>query len=103
MKIKNYAASLQEKMSEFDMWVTPSLGEIRDTPQFKTNLNQLKTGFDQLAEITDNFSSIAFVQRHHLQKEQFSLSVNSMKLRQSPFLTTSAMCFYWRQARLTTT
>lgn len=60
MKIKNYTASLQEKMSEFDMWVTPSLGEIRDTPQFKTNLNQLKTGFDQLAEITDDFSSIAF-------------------------------------------
>lgn len=59
MKIKDYAASLQEKMSEFDMWVTPSLGEIRDTPQFKMNLNQLKTGFDQTAEITDNFSSIA--------------------------------------------
>lgn len=26
-------ATLDEKMSEFDMWVTPSLGEIRDTPQ----------------------------------------------------------------------
>ena len=59
MKIKNYVATLQEKMSEFDMWVTPSLGEIRDTPQFKTNLEQLKTGFDKIAEITDDFSSIS--------------------------------------------
>lgn len=42
MKINDYSATLDEKMSEFDMWVTPSLGEIRDTPQFRTNLEQLK-------------------------------------------------------------
>ena len=38
MKINDYNATLDEKMSEFDMWVTPSLGEIRDTPQFRVNL-----------------------------------------------------------------
>lgn len=42
MKINDYNATLDEKMSEFDMWVTPSLGEIRDTPQFRVNLEQLK-------------------------------------------------------------
>lgn len=46
MKINDYNATLDEKMSEFDMWVTPSLGEIRDTPQFRVNLEQLKKGFD---------------------------------------------------------
>jgi len=59
MKIKDYTASLQEKMSEFDMWVTPSLGEIRDTLQFKINLEQLKVGFDEMAKITDDFASVS--------------------------------------------
>ena len=50
MKINDYNATLDEKMSEFDMWVTPSLGEIRDTPQFRVNLEQLKKGFDYMAD-----------------------------------------------------
>lgn len=57
MKLKDYRATLEEKMSEFDLWVTPSLGEIRDTEQFKVNLSQLILGFDLLAEITNNFDS----------------------------------------------
>lgn len=40
MRINNYELSLEQKMSEFDMWVTPSLGEIRDTTQFQLNLDQ---------------------------------------------------------------
>lgn len=56
MKLKSYEASLDEKMSEFDIWVTPSLGEIRDTPQFKEDLASLKYGFDLLSQITDNFA-----------------------------------------------
>lgn len=55
MKLKSYEASLSEKMSEFDIWVTPSLGEIRDTPQFRENLDALKHGFDLLSQLTDNF------------------------------------------------
>lgn len=53
MKLKNYEASLSEKMSEFDIWVTPTLGEIRDTPQFRENLDTLKFGFDSLSQITN--------------------------------------------------
>lgn len=58
MKINDYTATLDEKMSEFDMWVTPSLGEIRDTPQFRFNLEQLKKGFDYIADITVDFADI---------------------------------------------
>lgn len=58
MKINDYNATLDEKMSEFDMWVTPSLGEIRDTPQFRINLEQLK-GFDYIADITENFADVS--------------------------------------------
>lgn len=60
MKINDYKATLDEKMSEFDMWVTPSLGEIRDTPQFKINLEQLKKGFDYIASITHNFADVKY-------------------------------------------
>lgn len=59
MKINDYNATLDEKMSEFDMWVTPSLGEIRDTPQFRINLEQLKKGFDYIADITENFADVS--------------------------------------------
>ena len=85
MKIKNYVATLQEKMSEFDMWVTPSLGEIRDTPQFKTNLEQLKTGF---------FQVFPFARHRRLQEMQFNISGNIVKAKRSCFLTISVMCFF---------
>ena len=59
MKLRDYNESLEEKMSEFDIWVTPSLGEIRDMPQFKVNLDDMKRGFEYLAQITNNFESIS--------------------------------------------
>lgn len=59
MKLNQYSETLEEKMSEFDIWVTPSLGEIRDMPQFKVNLESMKTGFDYMAMVTDNFESIS--------------------------------------------
>ena len=45
MKLRDYSATLEEKMSEFDLWITPTLGEIRDTAQFLVNLTALKRGF----------------------------------------------------------
>lgn len=57
MKLRDYSTSLEEKMSEFDLWITPTLGDIRDTPQFGTNLNLLKKGFELLTTVTNNFSS----------------------------------------------
>ena len=59
MKLQQYNETLDEKMSEFDIWVTPSLGEIRDMPQFKVNLDSMKCGFDYMAQITNNFESIS--------------------------------------------
>lgn len=59
MKINNHNTTLDEKMSEFDMWVTPSLGEIRDTPQFRMNLTLLKNGFNYLSDITTNFKDVS--------------------------------------------
>lgn len=66
MRLKEYQASLNEKMSEFDMWVTPSLGGIRDTEQFKINLALLKTGFDYIYKITGGFASVQFCSAHSM-------------------------------------
>lgn len=59
MRLNPYDESLEEKMSEFDIWVTPSLGDIRDSSQFKINLDAMKCGFDYIAQITNNFESIS--------------------------------------------
>lgn len=58
MKLQDYTETLQEKMSEFDIWVTPSLGEIRDMPQVQTNFDNIKQGFTIIAELTDDFKKI---------------------------------------------
>ena len=59
MKLKNYKETLEEKMSEFDIWVTPSLGEIRDMPQFPSNLQSMKYGFDNMADVTNSFADLS--------------------------------------------
>lgn len=58
MKLNLYSETLEEKMTEFDIWVTPSLGEIRDMPQFRVNLESMKYGFNYLAEVTNDFCSV---------------------------------------------
>ena len=59
MKIREYSATLEEKMSEFDMWVTPSLGEIRDAPQFQKNLTELQFGFDYISQFANGFNQLS--------------------------------------------
>ena len=73
MKLPFYKATLEEKMSEFDIWVTPSLGEIRDMPQFKVNLQAMKEGFELVAIITNNFKSISDC-------SSSNLTINTIKL-----------------------
>lgn len=73
MKLGLYKTTLDEKMSEFDIWVTPSLGEIRDMPQFKENLDAMKEGFDIVAEITDSFKSVSDCSSSALAKNTVTL------------------------------
>lgn len=58
MKLPIPALSLQEQLQEFDVWITPSLGEIRDTARFKQELDRITAVFDALARATNNFASI---------------------------------------------
>lgn len=42
-------------LNEFDLWITPSLGEINDTEKFKTELARVAGLFDKLGAATENF------------------------------------------------
>lgn len=79
MKLKDYDESLDEKMSEFDIWVTPLLGEIRDMPQFVNNLDTMQQGFDIMAIITDDFSSIEKCSSSNIAKNTITLIANKEK------------------------
>jgi hypothetical protein len=45
----------ERDLKEFDIWLTPSLGEITDTEKFKTELARVTRIFEALGEATDNF------------------------------------------------
>lgn len=55
MKLKSYLPNLATQLSEFELWVTPSLGEVRDSLQFKACIADLREGFGVLDSVTDNF------------------------------------------------
>ncbi len=50
---------LADQLAEFDVWITPSLGEIRDTERFQEELNKVVTVFNALAASTKEFKSLA--------------------------------------------
>lgn len=45
MRLKTYAETNEEKLSEFDIWVTPSLGGVEENEQFNEVLKNLRHGF----------------------------------------------------------
>ena len=47
--------TLEVELAEFDIWITPSLGEIRDTDRFKQELESVSIVFEALAAHTSQF------------------------------------------------
>lgn len=54
-KVQDTVAS---QLSEFDVWITPSLGEIADTDRFKEELELVSLAFDTIGKATKNFDSV---------------------------------------------
>ena len=80
MRIPSYKSRLDEQMTEFDTWVTPSLGEIKDSPEFKQILSELEKGFDFLCLYTENFKNIAQCSGVHIA----SLAIQDSSLADFP-------------------
>lgn len=55
MKLQIPARDLQRDLKEFDIWITPSLGEITDTDKFREELARVTRIFEELGQATGNF------------------------------------------------
>lgn len=55
MKLPIPARDPQRDLKEFDIWITPSLGEISDTDKFKDELARVARIFDEMGKATNNF------------------------------------------------
>jgi len=55
MKLPIPERDLQRDLKEFDIWITPSLGEITDTDKFREELARVTRIFEELGQATNNF------------------------------------------------
>lgn len=57
MKLPDFESELATNLQEFDIWITPSLGEIRDTERYQQELTTLVSGFETLKAATKDFAN----------------------------------------------
>jgi hypothetical protein len=58
MKLPPVELELVSALSEFDIWITPSLREIQDTDRFRTELERVAGVFDTLGAATSGFADV---------------------------------------------
>ena len=58
MRLKALASDVQTQLDEFDIWITPSLGEITDTDKYKEELELVKSAFEIIGAATDKFANV---------------------------------------------
>jgi hypothetical protein len=58
MKLPHPAKDLQRDLKEFDIWITPALGEITDTDKFKEELARVARIFEEVGQATSNFQDV---------------------------------------------
>src|ERR1700736_331875 len=59
MKLPPVTLSTAQKLQEFDVWITPYLGDIRQTRHFSNTLAPIVRAFDRLCEATRDFAKEA--------------------------------------------
>ena len=68
MKLKQHRYSEEEKLSEFDKWITPSLGDIKDSIEFKNVVAGLVKGIRSLSVYTNGFASMESCSAYYIAK-----------------------------------
>ncbi|HCE44955.1 MAG TPA: hypothetical protein DET40_15555 [Lentisphaeria bacterium] len=58
MKLKLKRLSLDERIMEFDDWVTPSIGDIKDTEKFTSERSSIELALQTLGSKTNNFAKL---------------------------------------------
>ena len=77
MRLNKHKYSEQERMSEFDRWITPSLGDIKDSIEFRNILAALEDGFESLSNYTNDFSSFDTCSPYYI-AEKITSSINQI-------------------------
>jgi len=73
MKLPDASLTTDQKMQEFDVWITPSIGDIRQTRQFTNTLAAIVRAFDRLCEATKDFASEADITHARLAESLVAL------------------------------
>lgn len=58
MKLPLFALDLSAALAEFDIWITPTLGEIRESKRFREELDRIVSIFEFFVAATNEFRSI---------------------------------------------
>lgn len=67
MKLPSIAKkSLEEQLLEFDSWITPSLGSIKETERFQTEISDIVEILEVIGKKTNNFSSFSEFDEHSI-------------------------------------
>ena len=69
MKLCKHKYTEKEKLTEFDRWITPSLGDIKDSIEFSNILAELEDGFNSLSCYTNNFSNLETCTSYHISEK----------------------------------
>lgn len=56
MKLPHAQLDLETALAEFDVWITPSTGEIRDTDRFRREMEAVVAVFELLSAATNSFA-----------------------------------------------
>ena len=78
MKIPESQLTIEQKLREFDVWITPSLQEIQDTTKFTEELTMVDTIISALGPITNSFEKIEHCRPDTIAKTCISLIENEM-------------------------
>lgn len=62
MRLPSSTLDLPNALLEFDTWITPTLGEIRDTHRFKVELENAAHSFELIGDAT-KISRISMIAR----------------------------------------
>lgn len=57
MKLPTVTLNLTTSLAEFDVWITPSLGEIKDTERFQQEMESVVSVFEAIGAATNKFTT----------------------------------------------
>ncbi|MBD9653763.1 hypothetical protein IB239_02925 [Pseudomonas sp. PDM12] len=58
MKLRPISLTLEEKLSEFEQWITASIQQVNETETYRKELRKISRIFDSLGAATNNFESV---------------------------------------------